>query len=111
MTLVKIRTLALTRHEFLDAHAVIDVAHVNSAVLPGCQIVPPVDLPIVIAEAAPFREDISGKVEFEKLSAVGRIGLQIAAVHDVEQIVRSDRDGPWEAFQPATAFDPGPSLI
>src|SRR4029077_7495337 len=92
LTLVKLPTSALTRHEFLDAHAVIDVAYVNSAVLAGCQIVAPVDLSIVIAEAAPFREDFSGKVEFEKLSAVRRIGLQIAAVHGVEQIVRSDCD-------------------
>ena len=79
------------------AHAVIHVAHVNGAVLADRQVVSPINLPVIVSEAAPFGEDFSGKVEFEKLSAIGGVWFQVASINDVKEIVRADGQGPGAA--------------
>ena len=82
----------------MDAHAVIDVSHVYGTIFAYGEIVAPVDLAIIVAEAAPLGEDFAGQVELKDLTTVGRSGLEVAAVHNVEQIVRAngERPGPAE---------------
>src|ERR1700739_1389321 len=84
----------LLRDEFLYAHAVVDVTNVNGAIFANSEIVAPIYLAIVIAEAAPLRENLSREIEFEKLAAIGRRRLEVAAVNDVEEIVGADGKGP-----------------
>src|SRR5260221_3040697 len=87
----------LLRNKFLDAHAVVDVANVDGAIFADREVVAPIDLAVVIAEAAPPGEDFAGEIEFEELAAIDAGGFQIAAVHDVEKIVGADGERPGAA--------------
>ena len=87
----------LLRNKFLHAHAVVDVANIDGAIFADGEVVAPVDLAVVIAEAAPLGEDFSGEIEFEELAAIDSRGFEIAAVNDVEKIVRADGERPGAA--------------
>jgi len=67
--------LKLLRNKFLDAHAVVDVANVDSAIFADGEVMAPVDLAVVIAEAAPLSEDFAGEIEFEELTAIDAGGF------------------------------------
>jgi hypothetical protein len=58
------------RNEFLDPHAVIDVSDIDGTVSANGKIMTPIDLPIIIAIAAPFRKDFAGEVKLKKLPAI-----------------------------------------
>src|SRR5262249_54873354 len=57
----------------------------------------PVDLAVLIAEAAPFGEDLAAEIELQDLATIGRAWLQIAAVYNVKKIVGADGEGPRAA--------------
>ena len=79
------------------AHAVINIADVNGTVFAYGQIVAPIDLSIVVAETAPLGKNFSREIEFEKLAAIGRRGLEVTAINDVEEIVRTNGKRPRPA--------------
>src|SRR5262249_55717282 len=87
----------LARNEFLDAHAVIDVPHVHGTIFANGKIMAPVDLTVIIAEAAPLGEDLAGEVELKDLTTVGGSRSEVASVDDVEQIVGADGQRPGSA--------------
>ena len=78
------------RNEFLDTHAVIDVSDVDSSISANGKIMPPVDLAVVIAVAAPFREHFAGEIEFEQLTTIRGHGFEVATVDHIKQIVGAD---------------------
>ena len=64
------------RNEFLDTHAVIDVSDVDSTISANGKIMTPVDLAVIIAVAAPFRENLAGEIELEQLTTIRGAGLR-----------------------------------
>ena|SRR5437764_8050290 len=87
----------LLRDELLYAHAVVDVTDKDGAVFADGEIMAPVNLAVVIAEAAPLGENFSVKVEFEELATIKACGFEVAAVDDVQQIVGADCERPRAA--------------
>ena len=65
----------LLRNKFLHAHAVKDVANVDSAIFADSEVVAPIDLAVIIAEAAPLGENFAGEIEFEELAAIDAGGF------------------------------------
>src|SRR5207248_5821943 len=55
--------------ELLYPHTVPDVADVHGAVFANSNIMAPVNLPVVVAHAAPGSQDFAGQIELEKLFA------------------------------------------
>src|SRR5579859_2116521 len=90
----------LVRDEFLDAHAVVNVSDVDGAIFTDGKVVAPINLAVVIAEAAPLGEDFAGEIELKELTTVGRTRLEVASVDYVKQIVGADgqRPGPAQFF-------------
>src|SRR5215831_16545450 len=80
----------LARNEFLHAHAVIDVSHIHGTVFADGKIMTPINLAVIIAEAAPLGEDFAGEVEFEDLTAIRRSRFEVASIDHVEQVVWAD---------------------
>ena len=79
------------------AHAVINIPDVDGTVFAYGQIVAPIDLAVVVAETAPLGKNFSSEIELQKLAAIRRRGLEVAAVNDVEKIVRTDGKRPRAA--------------
>src|SRR6516162_2766585 len=76
----------LARNEFLDTHAVIDVSDVDGTISANGEIMAPVDLAIVIAVAAPFRENFTGEIELQQLTTIGGDRFEVAPVDHIKQI-------------------------
>jgi hypothetical protein len=78
------------RNEFLDTHAVIDVSDVDSTISANGKIMTPVDLAVIIAVAAPFRENLAGEIELEQLTTIRGRRFEVAPVDHIKQIVGAD---------------------
>ena len=78
------------RNEFLDTHAVIDVSDVDSTISANGKIMTPVDLTVVIAVAAPFRENFAGEIELEQLTTIRGHRFEVAPIDHIKQIVGAD---------------------
>src|SRR5215813_6244332 len=87
----------LARNELLHAHAVIDISHVHRTIFSNGQIVAPINLAVIISEAAPLREDFAGEVKLQDLATVGRRRFEVASVDYVKQIVWADCKRPGSA--------------
>ena len=80
----------LMRNAFLDTHAVIDVSDVDRTISANGKIMTPVDLAVVIAVAAPFRENFAGEIELEQLTTIRGHRFEVASIDHIKQIVGAD---------------------
>jgi hypothetical protein len=76
---------------------VIYVADIDRAIFSDCEVVAPINLAVVIAEATPLGEDFSGEIELKKFTTIGSRGLEVAPIDYVQQIVGSDGERPGAA--------------
>ena len=67
-----------------------DVSDIDGAVPANGKIMTPIDLAVIIAEAAPLGEDLAGEVEFEDLTAIRRSWFEVASIDHVEEVVWAD---------------------
>src|SRR5271163_3550990 len=78
--------------EFLHSTAP-DISHVDGAILADGEVMTDVNLPVIVAVAAPTVQHLTAEIETQDSAVVRWCRLLIAAIHHIGKTIRPDSDG------------------